>query len=138
MFKVISDRESLEITFSASYSNVDLVCEQVMETITAMDLVPRNFNTQLMLREALNNAVKHGCNEDQQKEIIFQMKISGDELILQVDDGGPGFNWREKLESEECHLDDCSGRGLPIFKMYASDFYFNETGNRLTLKIKRR
>lgn len=137
MFDVKSDEHELRIVFSASYSNVDLVCDQITGKMEDIKWDLNNFNIQLMLREALNNAVKHGCNEDPRREIVFVMSISNDELVWHVDDGGDGFNWREMLESDECYPEDCSGRGLPIFKLYASDVYFNEKGNCLTLKVRK-
>ena len=49
----------------------------------------------LVLNELVTNAAKHGCDATEQPEIVIELKRVGDEIVLIVQDRGPGFEMKE-------------------------------------------
>ena len=53
------------------------------------------------------------------------------EIVVEIQDSGPGFDWRAWQEGLEQDRPIASGRGLLILRSIASDFGFNEVGNSI-------
>jgi len=116
----------------ASYTGVDLYCLSVEKIVKKIGLDKELFSLQLMLREGLINAVKHGCNNNKELKIDCSLIIYDNEYIIEIEDPGNGFNLETpRYESE---LKDTSGRGLLIIGKYSSSFSFNSKGNKLTIR----
>ena len=106
-----------------------------LELRRALDMYCRPvdlFAAELLFREAITNAVLHGCRLDPARQIIVAMRVRTDRVVIDVTDDGPGFDWRRNLRhtARDC---DVSGRGLAIYRAYANRIRFNTSGNRLTL-----
>jgi anti-sigma regulatory factor (Ser/Thr protein kinase) len=93
------------------------------------------FAAELLLREALTNAVVHGCHSDPSKEVRCVLRLKGRRLLITVQDDGDGFNWREAWSSS-AELSDCSGRGMEILRKYANHIRYNDRGNVVAI-VKR-
>jgi anti-sigma regulatory factor (Ser/Thr protein kinase) len=93
------------------------------------------FSTELLLREALTNSVLHGGGQDPGERISCVLRVKRGRLIMAIGDRGQGFDWRAAWNRP---IDDADthGRGIEIFRRYASAVRFNPSGNRVTL-IKR-
>jgi serine/threonine-protein kinase RsbW len=52
------------------------------------------FCAELLLREALTNAVVHGCGEDSRKRISCLLRVRPRRLVIAIHDAGEGFDWR--------------------------------------------
>lgn len=98
-----------------------------------MDRVSR-FAAELLVREALTNAVVHGCRADPGKQVRIVVRLKCGRLLIAVDDDGDGFDWRG-ARGRSAALSD-SGRGLEILRTYASRVHYNSRGNSVTM-IKR-
>jgi len=119
--------------YPAILQNMEQVCSAVTQILEKRSIERKDqFAVELLLREALNNAIMHGC---QQKPHLFfsgNLTISDRDVTIQVSDDGPGFDWLK--ETEILHRDaDESGRGLQIYANYASTTKFNAAGNCVTL-----
>jgi len=55
---------------------------------------------------------------------------------LAVRDESPGFDWR-KANQNQSGTTASSGRGLPLYAMYAERVRFNRRGNQITLWIRK-
>jgi serine/threonine-protein kinase RsbW len=99
-----------------------------------MDRVSR-FAAELLVREALTNAVVHGCHADPGKQVRIVVRLKCGRLLIAVDDDGDGFDWRGAWR-RSAELSDCSGRGIEILRAYASRVRYNSRGNSVTM-IKR-
>ncbi|MEI7848078.1 MAG: ATP-binding protein [Chloroflexota bacterium] len=129
-----AQEDVLEWKYSATLQNVEQVCKAAAPVFEKFTSTKKDrFAVELLLREALNNAVIHGCFENPHLFFICRIEISEREVILTVSDDGPGFDWRKKTE---VNPDDSaeSGRGLAIFALYSNSTLFNLTGNCVTLK----
>jgi serine/threonine-protein kinase RsbW len=90
------------------------------------------FAAELLVREALTNAVLHGCGADPRKQVRCTLRLRGTRLFISVSDDGEGFDWRAERNST-ADLWDCSGRGMELLRQYADRVRFNNKGNVVTL-----
>jgi anti-sigma regulatory factor (Ser/Thr protein kinase) len=97
------------------------------------DVAPHErFVVELLLREALLNAVVHGSYNDSGKSVRCLIKKVAGGVRIWVADSGDGFDWRNRRLERETPLTP-SGHGLHILQLYASRIRFNAKGNRLEL-----
>ena len=116
----------------ATYKNVDLFCIKAEKAAREQKLDKELFSLQLMLREGLINAVKYGCRNDETLKIQCSFIIYDNEYIIEIDDPGNGFDWRNPIK--EASMEKTSGRGLAIIQKYSSSFSYNEKGNKLIIR----
>ncbi len=93
------------------------------------------FAAELLMREALTNAVVHGCHTDPGKHVRCSLRLRRRRLLIAVEDEGDGFDWRAARRNPAA-LSDCSGRGIEILRKYANRVRYNDRGNAVTM-IKR-
>lgn len=107
------------------------VRRRLKETAGASDC----FGVELLLREALANAVVHGSRGRPGARIRCEVRYRGRSVRIAVTDSGPGFDWK-KRQSAPPSGTRTSGRGLCLYAAYADGVNFNESGNRVVL-VKR-
>jgi serine/threonine-protein kinase RsbW len=90
------------------------------------------FTAELLLREAVTNAVVHGIGTAPVATVACAMRMKGRRLIIAVEDEGAGFDWRAARD-HEVDASSCSGRGMEILRKYATRVRFNEKGNAVTI-----
>ena len=93
------------------------------------------FAAELLVREALTNAVVHGSHADPAKRVRCSLRWKGGCLLIAVEDEGEGFDWRAAW-NHEAEFPDGSGRGVEILRKYADRVRYNRRGNAVTM-IKR-
>jgi anti-sigma regulatory factor (Ser/Thr protein kinase) len=93
------------------------------------------FAAELLVREALTNAVVHGGHTNPAKQIRCCLRLKGGRLLIAVWDDGDGFDWHV-ARADAATSPDCSGRGIEILLKYASRVRYNAGGNAVTI-IKR-
>jgi serine/threonine-protein kinase RsbW len=86
----------------------------------------------MLLHESMNNAIMHGNKLDRSKKVSIRLRHNDKRLILSVTDEGPGFCWK-KLANKIPEVTSTSGRGFPIFTLYANRIRFNPAGNQVIL-----
>jgi serine/threonine-protein kinase RsbW len=96
---------------------------------------PHCFAAELLVREALNNAVVHGCRSDPRNSFRCALRLNLRRLTIAVEDSGDGFDWRAAVEMRGGGP-AASGRGLDILFHYATRVRFNDKGNAVTI-VKR-
>lgn len=117
----------------ANFESVNLCCKKLKQFIQDHHLDNILFKSEILAREAMNNAVIHGSQVT--GNFLFVAEIYKNNLILRVKDGGLGF----KSSSENINREDgdnTRGRGYLIFQKYSSDFTINDSGNEIELKIE--
>lgn len=95
----------------------------------------QRFVAELLVREALNNAVLHGCNGDPDRMVGCRLKLNDRRLFIAVLDDGCGFDWRETMGSFPDPI-ATSGRGIELLAHYSSRFRFNKRGNRVAIYVR--
>lgn len=118
----------------ASFSNADDLCNEMTGWLEHMGLEDQVFVMQILMREALNNAIIHGCEFDSRRLLNVSVEYIGNILQLQVCDDGPGFDWRTSMQNSMPSADREDGRGLLLYRLYAQSVEFNDCGNQVTLR----
>jgi anti-anti-sigma factor len=90
------------------------------------------FDLELLAREALVNAVLHGCQADPSRSVSVQLSVLPDRVQLRVTDDGAGFDWRNAPKVLPSPTSE-TGRGLCIMKTYADQVEFNDSGNMVCI-----
>ena len=88
------------------------------------------FAAELLLREALVNAAEHGCAGSPDLKIRCIVRGGKGRILIAVSDPGPGFDWASRL-SFVPEAEATSGRGVSIYKTYATRIRFNSAGNSI-------
>jgi len=128
---------ALSQQISSRMEEVESLCLKIRGFMENGDPGLVSFPVELLARECLNNAVLHGNRGDAAKKIDFRLWVGRVWIRFQVSDEGPGFDWR-KNRSAEPDLDSTSGRGLPLYAMYANRVRFNRNGNQITLWVQKK
>ena len=97
------------------------------------------FGIRLAVEEAIVNAIKHGNQMDQRKNIHVSFRILPDRFEVGVTDEGPGYDpgdIPDPLADE--NLERPCGRGLFLMQYYMTQVVVHPPGNRLTMSKVRK
>jgi anti-sigma regulatory factor (Ser/Thr protein kinase) len=116
----------LRRSIPAILSSIDRLCCELRQGLLAELPAGERFALELLLREALTNAICHGAA--QACEVWCEIERLDDGIAMRVCDPGKGFDWRKCMQAAAAPLAE-SGRGIAILLRYASVVRFNESGN---------
>jgi anti-sigma regulatory factor (Ser/Thr protein kinase) len=123
----------LAFELPATPAAVDALCAQADAWLIEAGLGTESFPVAMLLRESLNNSMLHGCGNDRKRFIRCEIRRGRKWLHIVVADDGPGFDWCSRLECR-AGIEECHGRGLEIYRLYADEVNFNRRGNRVRLR----
>ncbi len=127
----------LDITFPADVQEVTPAVNRVMEVAGEMSCAKgKEFEVELSLREALVNAVKHGCKFDSTKKI--RLTVHCDEsrgMLLIVRDPGEGFDI-DSLPSPVVgdRVYASHGRGIYMINRLMDEVRFLKKGSEIRMR----
>jgi serine/threonine-protein kinase RsbW len=135
------DRDKLmiriEVTLNADPTAISPVVEGIMEMARRMDCASgKEFEIETALREALANAILHGCKNDSTKKV--QCCVACDEehgLLIVVRDPGPGFEPTEvpdPLRGENVYSNH--GRGIYLINQLMDEVRFERNGTEIHMR----
>lgn len=124
----MSGERRLERRLPATLEAVDLLCAELRCGFLAAVPEAERFAVELLLREALTNAVLHGVRGAPDGEVSCSLRLLNGGIELRVVDSGAGFDWHMQGEGPAPSLAE-SGRGLEILHRYSSSVRFNPKGN---------
>jgi len=111
--------------------------DRLMRLIEGSPCVPgKEFDIELALREALENAVVHGNQEDPETRVHIRCRCQpGKEISIVVTDQGKGFDF-EKIVGNGITSDPAAehGRGIQLMKAYMDDVHFERGGSEVHLR----
>lgn len=122
--------------FAAHLSHVDRACRELERFLAQQNVGSDRFDIFLVLRELLNNAVIHGSRCEPDKWVRLRAQLAQEELTVEIEDQGPGFDWHTVRSESGVDPNACSGRGLHITAGYTDFFEYNSAGN--TVRFKKR
>ena len=115
--------------------------DRVMRLIEGAQCVPgAEFDIELALRDALENAVVHGNQEDPEKRVHVRCRCQrGKEISIVVTDQGKGFDF-EKMVAKGITSDPAveHGRGIQLMKAYMDDVNFERRGSEVHMSKRSR
>ncbi|HMT76510.1 MAG: ATP-binding protein [Saprospiraceae bacterium] len=87
-------------------------------------------NILISLTEAVNNAIIHGNQVDENKEVVLQTFLEQNRLTVCVRDEGGGFEVA-KVPDPCCkeNIEKPGGRGVLIMKSLSDDIHFKNNGS---------
>ncbi len=132
-FRVVQELDGLFVGFPSCMKNIDEVCRiadhYLKERLPGIS--DHIFALNLLMREGLTNAVRHGNRNDSKKEVCLSINLSGRTWVhMEIRDQGRGFDWK-KLDMHRLPDTEDHGRGIPIMEQYASWYRYNDKGNVL-------
>lgn len=127
----------LDVTLAASINSIAPVVERVMEIVSAMECAEgKEFEVQTSLREALANAIIHGCKKDPDKMVQFCVGCDENRgLLIVVRDPGEGFDPREipsPLVGENIFASH--GRGIYMINQLMDQVEFKRGGTEIHMR----
>jgi serine/threonine-protein kinase RsbW len=134
-----SNGRHLSCCYPSKLENIDDFCSRAKAMLAEAGLSDHGFPMELLIREAMTNAMVHGNGLHEEKKVHVSLKMKGALLFIRVYDEGQGFDWSPCCACADDLLKE-SGRGLRIYERYASRFGFNRRGNGVVLsrRITRR
>jgi anti-sigma regulatory factor (Ser/Thr protein kinase) len=126
----------VDMALQATLESIEEAARATTEFLRVRGLDRLSFEVGLLLRETMSNAVRHGSGLDPALTVLFHCFIESGHLVLEVEDDGPGFDWRCQMARCLPGVDIDCGRGLPILVTYADAVEFNAAGNRI--KVRKR
>jgi len=94
------------------------------------------FDVELALREALENAVVHGNQEHPETKVHIRCRCwPGNEISIVVTDQGKGFAF-EQIEENVLRSDPAAerGRGIQLMKAFMDDVHFERGGSEVHMR----
>ena len=115
--------------------------DRLMRLIERSQCVPgAEPDVELALREALENAVVHGNQEDPETKVHIRCRCGpGNEISIVVTDQGKGFDF-EKTVGNGLTSDPAAehGRGIQLMKAYMDDVHFEQGGSEVHMRRRSR
>jgi serine/threonine-protein kinase RsbW len=108
-----------------------------MQVVRDMKLAAgKEFQVEIALREALANAIEHGCQGDPSKSI--QCCVAGDEsgdVLIVVRDPGTGFDVTQVPDPRQgANLLRESGRGIHLINEFMDEVRFAHDGREIQMR----
>lgn len=129
-----------EATIPADVTEIERVVEEIMNMVSETGCaVNKEFEVEMALREALANAVLHGCQGDPCKNVSVWVACADSlGILVVVKDPGPGFDpglIPSPVVGENVYLNH--GRGIFLINQLMDEVHFANGGTEIHM-LKRR
>ncbi len=93
-------------------------------------------NIMISVTEAVNNAIRHGCNMDASKNVVLSLSLLKNLLTFRIEDSGSGFDY-EGIPDPTApeNIEKPSGRGIFLMKQLADEVKFLNAGSVVELNF---
>jgi len=127
----------LDVTIPADPNAISGVVDGVMQIAREMKCAEGNeYQVELALREALANAIVHGCNNDPTKKVECCVACTeSSDVMIVVRDPGEGFSPSaipSPLDAENLHSDH--GRGIYLINQLMDEVSFERNGAEIRMR----
>jgi len=125
----------MDMVIPATAEAVNPLVDAVMSVVKRMGN-PSELEIETALREALANAVKHGCCGDASKfvdcQVVFEKENS---VSIVVRDPGPGFNPANIPDPTNGeHIYEDHGRGIFLINQLMDEVRFHRNGSEIHMR----
>jgi anti-sigma regulatory factor (Ser/Thr protein kinase) len=128
----------LNLVIPADPSKISTVADGVMQIMDEKHFAEdRRVEVEIALREALANAIKHGCNNDPTKNVQCCVALEEDgELLIVVRDPGPGFDVSAVPDPlVGAGLTKNSGRGVFLINQFMDEVRYEDEGREVRMRM---
>jgi len=127
----------LDVTVSANPNAISGVVDGVLQIAREMKCTEGNeYQIELALREALANAIVHGCNNDPNKKVECCVACTeSSDIVIVVRDPGEGFVLSDvpnPLAAE--NLNSTHGRGIYLINQLMDEVSFERNGAEIRMR----
>ena len=126
-----------EVMLAADVGTISPVVNWVMHLVREMEYgAGKEFEIELALREALANAVLHGCKADPSKRIECSVTSDEDQgILIVVRDPGNGFDAAKvPCPTNEQNLFSDHGRGIFLINTLMDEVQFERNGAEIHMR----
>lgn len=95
------------------------------------------YHLNLVLTEAITNAICHANQNDPNKQIQIQIAVTNDTLNIKVYDDGDGFDLAGLTKCEMHETDEC-GRGIHIIRRLMDQVDYRKCQKRNVLEMTKK
>jgi len=127
-----------KIRISSKAENIILV-ERMIEDVCDVFNINQDYygNILVALTEAVNNAIYHGNQANENKSIDISFKSSPNRISFIVKDEGPGFNYSDLPDpTNPENIANPNGRGVFLMRNLADNVSFEDEGSKVILDFK--
>ncbi len=126
----------IQRSFPATAEEVDAMLREIMDAIEKNRCPVGDYDeVRLALREALNNAVKHGSGFNAGMKVHVAVRCNhSDGFWISIRDEGPGFDPNKVPDpTHPENLERFSGRGLFMIRELMDDVKFGDRGREIQM-----
>jgi serine/threonine-protein kinase RsbW len=126
-----------EVMLAADVSTISPVVAWVMRLVGEMEYaVGKEFEIEMALREALANAVLHGCKADPRKKIECTVECAEDRgIVIVVRDPGEGFDVAKlPCPTDEQNVFSDHGRGIYLISTLMDEVRYERNGSEIHMR----
>jgi serine/threonine-protein kinase RsbW len=126
-----------ELTISGSVKAIDPAVEQIMAVAESMGCAAgKEFAIETAVREALANAIVHGCGQDSSKQVTISAYCDEERgMILVVRDPGKGFDPKSvvsPVQGDRVFAEH--GRGIYLINQLMDEVRFRAGGTEIWMR----
>jgi serine/threonine-protein kinase RsbW len=114
------------------------VMHELLEQLEQCEWIQEHlFGVNLAVEEALVNAIKHGNQEDANKKVRVEFRLTDDHFFARITDEGEGFDPSDVPDpTADENLDRPGGRGIMLMRNFMTRVEYNALGNQVTMERK--
>ena len=134
-----SEEPQVRISIGSRFEHIDLIQVVVDDALARLGLDDDSRHwVGIAIREAVANAIKHGNQQDPDKEVEVELAIADNQAVIRVIDQGDGFDPQEvgdPLAPE--NLLKPNGRGIFYMKSFMDEIEYSsrpDGGTVVTLR----
>ncbi|MEM1179065.1 MAG: ATP-binding protein [Acidobacteriota bacterium] len=139
----VIEEPQVRIAIGSRYDHIDLIQVVVDDALGRLGLDDDSRHwVSIAVREAVANAIKHGNQQDPEKEVLVELSLEGEHAVIRVTDRGEGFDPTsvgDPLLPE--NLLRPSGRGIFYMNSFMDEITYDEIpegGTRVTMRKRLR
>jgi serine/threonine-protein kinase RsbW len=127
--------KSINIQIPSLSDNIRIIESFIDNTKEKFDLNDDIYgNIMISVTESVNNAIKHGNNNQASKNVSISLYLNESQISFKVKDEGTGFDY-ENLPDPTApeNIEKPGGRGIFLMKHLADEVVFTDAGSMVEL-----
>lgn len=89
----MTEEHRFHLAIGSRFENIELVQVVLRDCLERLGMEEDSRHwIDLVVREALANAIKHGNAQNPSKQVHVDLAVEGEDLVIQVEDEGAGFD----------------------------------------------
>ncbi len=134
------ETDQQKLIIKSKQEEISKVESFVEEILKQNQVSEENYgNIFISVIEGVNNAMNHGNNNDETKDIILSYYISDNKknIVFKIKDEGPGFDYNNLPDPTALeNLEKLGGRGVFLMKQLADMVIFENNGATVELSFR--